>query len=92
MFRGGGGDRDCIEIVAGKQCVKIMDKRHSGGVGSCLPSSEIVVPDSDQFGVRVLAYARGVLGCMDVPESENRNSDRIGHLESLLEIERVLAD
>ena len=39
MFRCGGGDGDCIQIVAGKQCVKIMDKRHSGGVGSCLPSS-----------------------------------------------------
>jgi hypothetical protein len=28
---------------------------------------------------------------MDVPESENRHPDRIGHLESLLEIGRVLS-
>jgi hypothetical protein len=39
----------------------------------------------------VLAYPAGVLGCMDVPESKDRHPDRIGHLESLLEIERVLS-
>ena len=90
MCRCGGGDGDRIQIVAGKHSVKVMDEGHPGSVGSCLPSSGIVVPNSDQFGVRVLAHARRVLGCMHVPKSENCDSDRIGHLRSLLEVSGYL--
>ena len=39
--------------------------------------SRIVVPGGDKLGVWMLADQRGVLGCMHVPESENRYLDRI---------------
>ena len=56
-----------------------LDKNRINRVGRSPPASRIVVPDCDKFGVRVLVYLRGVLGCMYVPESQDRNRDRIGH-------------
>jgi hypothetical protein len=75
--RSGNGHR--VDVVAFEQIVEIADKNGLNRVGRRPAASRIVVPDCDKLGVRVLVYLRGVLGCMYVPESQDRNRDRIGH-------------
>jgi hypothetical protein len=55
-------------------------------LGGRLASGQIIIPDGDQLGIRVLAYPGGIFGCMHMPESEDRYLDRVGHSRSLLEI------
>jgi hypothetical protein len=82
MRAGGCGDGHRVDVVAREQIVEVTDKDRIDGVGRFPPASRIVVPNCDKLGVRVLVYLRGVLGCMYVPESQNRNRDRIGHGKS----------
>ena len=85
MGAGRGGDGDRVDVVAGEQIVEVVDKDRLDSLRGCLPPCRIVVPHGDQLGVRVLAYPRGVLGCMHMPESKDRYRDRIGHGKSFLE-------
>jgi hypothetical protein len=85
MCAGGSGDGYRVDVVAPEQTVEVVDESHSDSVGCCLSPGTIIVPDGDQLGVRVLLDPPGVLGCMHVPESENRHRDGFRHVESFLE-------
>ena len=82
---GSGGNCDSVDVLADKQIVKVVDLRRARGIGACLTTAGIVVPDGDKLSVRVLVYPRGVLGCMHMPVSENRYRDRLGHEQSFPE-------
>ena len=85
MRAGRCGDGHRVDVVAREQIVEVTDKDRIDGVGRCPAASRIVVPDGDKLGIRVLVYLRRVLGCMYVPESQDRNVDRVGHGQSFLE-------
>lgn len=85
MLGRSSGDDDCVEIVAAEQPVKIVDELRLGCFCSCSSPLRVVVPDGDKLGVGVLMCPGGVLGGMNVPESENGYLDRIGHQPSYLE-------
>jgi hypothetical protein len=72
MRAGGCGHGHRVDVGAAEQIVEVTDKDRIDGVGRCPPANRVVVPDCDKLGVRVLVYLRGVLGCMYVPESQDR--------------------
>jgi hypothetical protein len=89
MRGGGSGNGHRVDVVACQQIVEVAQKDCLEGVRRCPPAGRIVVPDGDQLGGRVLAYPLGLLGCMHVPESEDRYRDRIGHREFSSSVGRV---
>jgi hypothetical protein len=72
----------CTDVVASQQLVKIIDESCTEGIRGWATARRVVIPDSDKVGVKVLLDPRGVLGCMHVPESKNRNLYRIRHKQS----------
>jgi hypothetical protein len=78
----GSGYSHCTDIVASQQLVKIIDESCTQSIRCWATARRVVIPDSNKVGVRVLLDPRGVLGSMHVPESKNRNLDRIRHKQS----------
>jgi hypothetical protein len=91
MLGRSSGDGDCVEIVAAEQLVKIINELRLGGFCSCPAALRVVVPQGDKLGVGVLMCPGGVLGGMNVPESENGYLDQIGHEQFFLESSRVVS-
>src|SRR5207342_1145252 len=76
MGAGRGRDGDRVDVV-GEQLVEVVNEGRPDGLCRGSTASRIVVPSGDELGFWMLADQPGVLGCMHVPESENRYLDRI---------------